>query len=81
MLIIINNGGNFNLKIPLPTKYGLKILMPIFNKEIEKSLNIKLDRENRKKIIKTVTQCKKLMKNTPLVDVITADGEKVTVYL
>lgn len=70
----------FVIRIPLGTYLGLCIIKSVIFSKLRKN-GVKLCREQKKKISKALKQSSKLLKGQNIVDVVSAEGDQIKIWL
>jgi len=70
----------FVIRIPIGTYLGLCIIKSVIFSKLRKN-GVKLCREQKKKISKGLKQSTKFLKGQKIVDVVSAEGDQIKIWL
>ena len=70
----------FVIRIPIGTYLGLCIIKSVIFSKLRKN-GMKLRREQKKKLSKALKQSSKLLKGQNIVDIVSAEGDQIKIWL
>ena len=82
MKISIKDGDHktFVIWIPIGTYFGLCIIKSVIFSKLRKN-SVKLRREQKKKLSKALKKSSRLLKGQNIVDIVSAEGDQIKIWL